>query len=81
MSGRITLIDLDRPDEPLEAEIEELGETVLRLGVPNTVVRFEMRRNSATAPFEGALGGRNFLFDPTTLSPKPGMRQSKARQK
>jgi hypothetical protein len=80
MSGRVTLIDPDRPEEPLEAEMEEASETVLRLAIPNTFVRFEMRRSSATAPFVGALGGRDFIFDPTTLRSKPGATKPKARQ-
>ncbi len=67
MSGRIKLTDLDRPDEPFEVEIAEYGPLVLRLGVPNTIVSFEMRRASAAEPYEGAIGGRNFLFDPNSM--------------
>jgi hypothetical protein len=48
---------LDRPDEPLEAVVEECGQMILHLGAPNTLVRFEMSRRSAKSSFEGVLGG------------------------
>jgi hypothetical protein len=57
-------MDIDRPDEPLEAEIEELNGSVLVLSVPNSSVRFALRRRDKDSPFEGALGGRYFVFDP-----------------
>jgi hypothetical protein len=58
------LTDVDRPDEPLEVEIERVTEGILRVQVPNTIIRFELRRMREDTPFEGALGGRNFTFDP-----------------
>lgn len=64
MSRRIRLTDVDRPDEPLEVEIERATEISLRVIVPNTIVRFELRRQREDLPFEGALGGRYFMFDP-----------------
>jgi hypothetical protein len=70
MSGRIMLIDLDRPEEPFEVDVEEYSQLALRLRVPHTIVSFEMRRNSSGAPFEGAIGGRNFIFDPATIAKK-----------
>jgi hypothetical protein len=63
MDTRIKLTDVDRPNEPLEVEIERVTETILRVAVPNTIVRFDMRRARDDAPFEGAIGGRNFMFD------------------
>lgn len=75
MDRRIKLTDLDRPDEPLEVEIERVTEAILRVAVPNTVIRFELRRQREDAPFEGALGGRYFMFDPNVAKP------SKTRKK
>jgi hypothetical protein len=86
MESRIKLIDLDRPEEPLEVEIERITETTLRVLVPNTVIRFELRRFGQDAPFEGTLGGRYFIFEappasgaPKTGAPKTGA--SKAQRK
>lgn len=64
MDRRIKLTDTDRPDEPLEVEIERITETTLRVAVPNTIVRFDLRRQKEDGPFEGSLGGRYFTFDP-----------------
>jgi hypothetical protein len=75
MDRRIKLTDIDRPDEPLEVEIERVTETVLRVAVPNTVVRFELRRQRENGPFEGALGGRYFNFDPNIAQKKTVRRQ------
>jgi hypothetical protein len=75
MERRIKLTDIDRPDEPLEVEIERLAETTLRVLVPNTVIRFELRRASEAAPFEGSLGGRSFAFDPEPPPAKPKTRR------
>ncbi|MFY9626739.1 MAG: hypothetical protein WAK03_01115 [Methylocystis sp.] len=61
---RITLVDVDRPDEPLEAETAHVSETALRLVVPNTAVEFELRRSDPNGPYEGSLGGRDYVFDP-----------------
>ncbi|PWB81533.1 MAG: hypothetical protein C3F11_14975 [Methylocystaceae bacterium] len=63
MKRRIRLIDIDRPGEPLEVEIERMTETVLRVAVPNTIVKFELRRHREDWPFEGGLGGRYFMYD------------------
>lgn len=65
MDRRIKLTDVDRPEEPLEVEVERVTETILRVQVPNTIIRFDLRRARDDAPFEGALGGRSFTFDPT----------------
>jgi hypothetical protein len=67
MDRRIKLTDVDRPNDPLEVEIERVTETILRVLVPNTIVRFDMRRAREDAPFEGSLGGRYFLFDPNEV--------------
>lgn len=63
MSRRIRLTDIDRPDEPLEVEIERMTDTTLRVVVPNTVVAFELRRWREDRPYEGSLGARHFVFD------------------
>lgn len=70
MNRVIALVDVDRPDEPLEVEIEQINQAVLSVTVPNTFVRFELRRRDRDAPFEGSLGGRYFIFDPATLTAK-----------
>jgi hypothetical protein len=64
MSIRIKLIDVDRPDEPLHVDVEWASEALLRVSVPNTIVTFELRREGGDLPFEGALGGRFFVFEP-----------------
>jgi len=74
MESRIKLTDIDRPDEPLEVEIERMAETTLRVLVPNTVIGFELRRPHEGAAFEGALGGRYFTYAPAA-SAKPGRRR------
>jgi hypothetical protein len=76
MDRRIKLTDVDRPDEPLEVEIERITETTLRVQVPNTIIRFDMRRPREDGPFEGALGGRYFTFDPA-----PPARRATTRRK
>lgn len=63
MNSRIRLTDIDRPNEPLDVDIERATDTVLRVIVPNTVIHFDLRRREGGA-FEGALGGRYFVFDP-----------------
>jgi hypothetical protein len=65
MSKRIILFDAYHPDEPLEAEIEQSSPTELCLAIPNTQVRFKLRRPDPDAAFEGSLGGRDFIFDPS----------------
>jgi hypothetical protein len=67
VSRVIVLIDADHPDEPLEVEVEQISQAVLSVAVPNTFVRFELRRRELDAPYEGSLGGRFFSFDPATL--------------
>ncbi|WP_244613182.1 hypothetical protein [Methylosinus sp. Ce-a6] len=68
------MTDVDRPDEPLEVEIERMTETTLRVTVPKTIVAFELRRPREGAAFEGALGGRYFTYTPAA-SAKPGRRR------
>lgn len=63
MNSRIRLTDIDRPNEPLDVDVERATDTVLRVIVPNTVIHFDLRRREGGA-FEGALGGRYFVFDP-----------------
>jgi hypothetical protein len=70
VSRVIALIDVDRPDEPLEVEIEQVNQAVLSVTVPNTFVRFELRRRDRGSSFEGSLGGRYFTFDPAILVEK-----------
>lgn len=62
MAQRIRLFDIDRDGETLEVHIEHVGEWALLVSVPNTTVRFELRRRTADGPFEGSLGGRSFIF-------------------
>lgn len=64
MTRHIILIDVDRPDEPLEVKIDEIRDTTIRVGVPNTQVKFYLQRRNGSACFEGALGGRYFVYDP-----------------
>jgi hypothetical protein len=61
------LVDVDHPDEPLEVEVEQCSQKLLLLAVPNTSVQFEMWRYNADSPFEGSLGGRYYIFDPSTI--------------
>ncbi|MBU3889488.1 hypothetical protein FM996_05470 [Methylosinus sporium] len=81
MESRIKLIDVDRPDEPLEVEVERVMESTLRVLVPNTVIRFELRRPSEGAPFEGAVGGRYFIFEPQPRASEPSSSKVKTRRK
>jgi hypothetical protein len=67
---RISLTDMDRPGEPLAVEVEESSRTILRMAVPNTFVKFELRRQDTASSFEAVLGGRYFMFDPPTLAKK-----------
>jgi hypothetical protein len=67
---RISLTDMDRPGEPLAVEVEESSQTILRVAVPNTFVKFELRRQDNASSFEGVLGGRHFMFDPPDLAKK-----------
>ncbi|MBG0810111.1 hypothetical protein IY145_12055 [Methylosinus sp. H3A] len=75
MERRIKLTDIDRPDEPLEVEVEWIAGTTLRALVPNTSIRFELRRPNEEAPFEGTLGGRYFAFEPQPATGKPTTRR------
>jgi len=72
MGKLLTLVDDSRPDEPLAAEVEYFDESLLRVTVPNTLVRFELRRLNAETPFEGELGGRHFSFDPNSIPTEVG---------
>ena len=65
---RIELMDIDRLDEPLAVDVEDLGDLDLSVIVPNTSVRFTLYRRDREGRFEGALGGRYFVFDPASLS-------------
>jgi hypothetical protein len=71
VSRRITLIDADRPEEPLEVEIVRLTATVLVVTVPGTSVSFELSRLDAETPFEGSLGGRQYRFTPKSRRQPP----------
>ncbi len=64
MVRRIALIDIDRPDEPLEVEVDELRDAMMVVGVPNTQVKFYLQRRNGSGCFEGSLGGRYFVYDP-----------------
>ena len=64
MGKRIILFDEHRPDEPLEAEVEQSSPMELTLAIPSTQVRFKLHRQHIDLPFEGSLNGRNFQFDP-----------------
>nr|CCD32031.1 Conserved hypothetical protein [Methylocystis sp. SC2] len=66
MGRRIVLIDIDRHDEPLTVEVDELRDMVMVVGVPNTQVKFYLQRRDESSWFEGSIGGRYFVFDPTT---------------
>lgn len=79
MDRRIKLTDVDRPDEPLEVEVERASETILRVMVPNSVVKFELRRQREDAPFEGALGGRYFMFDPDAGTSSPPAKKTRRK--
>ncbi len=64
MARHIVLNDIDRPDEPLVVEINELRDTTIVVGVPNTQVKFYLQRRNGSGCFEGSLGGRYFVYDP-----------------
>ena len=64
MVRRIAFIDIDRPDEPLEVEVDELRDAMMVVGVPNTQVKFYLQRRNGSGCFEGSLGGRYFVYDP-----------------
>jgi len=65
MLERVFLFDEHHPDEPLEAEVEELSQTELIATVANTHIKFRLLRSTPELPFEGTLGGRDFVFNPT----------------
>ncbi len=65
MVEQIWLTDIDRPDEPLRAEIEAIEGTVLKVRVANTAVRFTLRRVNGNPYYQGSLGGRDFILDPS----------------
>lgn len=65
---RISLIDVDRPSEPLEVDVQASNTRTLRVLVPNSLVIFELHRHDDESPFEGTLGGRYFSFNPKVLA-------------
>jgi hypothetical protein len=56
---RILLTDIERPKEPLDAEILELTATNLTVRVANTEVLFHLRKREIGMIFEGSLGARS----------------------
>jgi hypothetical protein len=54
---KIFLVDVDRPDEPLLVEVDEIRRDELILSVPNTFFTFNIRRVASTSLFQGSLGG------------------------
>lgn len=72
MGYPIQLIDVDRPGETLDVEVERGNGSVLVVLVPNTIVRFELRRRTASGPFEGSVGGRSFCFSPPSPQKRAG---------
>ncbi len=72
MVARIALQDVDRPNEPLFVYVKNTSPRVIRVGVPNTIVEFDMYRSEERGVFEGALGGRYFTLDPSSLAKRKG---------
>lgn len=64
MGNSIYLADVDRPGEGFDAVVEHGDDWALTLGVPNTTVRFRLRRKDLSQPYKGELGGRWFEFMP-----------------
>jgi len=64
VKSRIQLLDVDRPGEIFEADLEEATPTRLALSVPNTFVRFELWRQEGETNYSGSLGGRHYVFTP-----------------
>ncbi len=64
VKDRIQLLDVDRPGEIFEVELEETTPTRLALSVPNTIVRFDLYRQEGKTGYSGSLGGRHFVFTP-----------------
>lgn len=73
----IKLTDVDRPNEPFEVEFLGIDkdQTTLALTVPNTLVRFALRRRDRSSLFEGSLGGRYYTYE------FPARRQSVAQRR
>ncbi len=65
MGKSIILFDPDRPNEPVEAIIEQSSLTELSLLIPDTPVRFKLHRPDPESAFEGSVDGRKFTFDPS----------------
>ncbi len=65
MGKTVILSDPDRPDEPVEATIEQSTLTELGLLVAQTSARLRLHRPNAEAAFEGWVDGRKFIFDPS----------------
>lgn len=65
MATRIILFDAQHPEEPLEAQVELCSQMELSLSIPNTNVRFKVCRSNQEASFEGSVGGRDFIYDPS----------------
>ena len=64
VKDRIQLLDVDRPGEIFEADLEEATATRLALSVPNTFVKFELWRVEGETNYSGSLGGRYYVFTP-----------------
>ena len=67
MGEHIILLEEYHPDEPVEAEVEQSSSVELILTIPDTEVRFKLRRHDPESPFEGSLGGRDFMLDPRKI--------------
>lgn len=65
MGKRVVLFDQHHPNAPVEAEVEHSSPTELNLVIPNTQVRFKLCRRDRKSFFEGSLGRREFMFDPS----------------
>ncbi len=64
VNARIQLLDVDRPGEIFEVELEATTPTRLALSVPNTIIRFDLYRQDGEPAYCGSLGGRHFVFTP-----------------
>ncbi len=75
VTTRIQLLDVDRPGEVFEADLEDATPTRLALSVPNTIVRFDLWRQEGETTYRGALGGRQYVFMPPTTERKPAAKK------
>jgi hypothetical protein len=62
VKNRIQLLDADRPGEFFDVDLEEKTATKLVVSVPNTIVKFDLRRREGEDAFSGSLGGRLYVF-------------------